>query len=386
MTKMKYRLSIFIFFLIFTACSSHPTNEVSSVMDTVTFTPGLIASQTMQPYETQTPPLTVTDGNRQTSVTKISSTRNVEAQITATIVALIPSATSVPTRTPRLTVTETLIPPTIPVATLNAAATLVALGDLCDEFEPDSSRYSEISPDGMWFFISCGYSGYKRDQMLIVLSREGTKWLIDFTDFLNPELEGMMGRFEPLAWSVDGRFLYFTKILGWDSGGNQCFPGIGVFGLYRLHLRTGNLTTLVSSDDFSGNEIRFSPTKEYYAVAGDGIKITNLINGKITAINNSGVIAMSWSPDGKYLAFSVASCGEILVESSSIFVWDSKMDQTKALYTTEEMLLRPISWIDNSNLRFEGEKWDGNNNYYNIFEYALAEDRMLFSGTETPQP
>jgi WD40 repeat protein len=222
--------------------------------------------------------------------------------------------------------------------------------------------------------------------MLIVLSREGTKWLIDFTDFLNPELEGMMGRFEPLAWSVDGRFLYFTKILGWDSGGNQCFPGIGVFGLYRLHLRTGNLTTLVSSDDFSGNEIRFSPTKEYYAVAGDGIKITNLINGKITAINNSGVIAMSWSPDGKYLAFSVASCGEILVESSSIFVWDSKMDQTKALYTTEEMLLRPISWIDNSNLRFEGEKWDGNNNYYTIFEYALAEDRMLFSGTETPQP
>jgi hypothetical protein len=299
---------------------------------------------------------------------------------------VLPTEPSTPTasQTPEPTKTLTPVPPTIPVATLNAESTLEAFSDLCDEFGTDSSRGVKISPDGKWVSISCGG---KRNQTLIVQNQEGVKWVFDFTDFINPSLEGGMGSFTPLAWSPDNRFLYLTKVLGWSGGGNQCFPGHGVYGLYRLHLETGTLITLISSDDrFPGDKIRFSPTNDYYAVDKDGVRITSLTSGKETKIDVSGVMEMSWSPDGKFLAFSVASCGETIVESSSMLVWNSSTNQTEVLFSTNEMLLRPESWIENSKIRFEGETWIGNNNAYTIFEYNLAENEMTFSGTATPRP
>ena len=84
--------------------------------------------------------------------------------------------------------------------------------------------------------------------------------------------------------------------------------------------------------------------------------------------------------------FSIASCGEDFVESSSIFVWDSSTNQTQVLFSTDEMLLRPRSWSDNSVLKFEGEKWVGNDFRYTIFEHNIEEDGMIFSGTVTPRP
>ena len=277
------------------------------------------------------------------------------ASNTATIQPTISKATP-PTDTPTLTLTPFPVPPTIPVATLKAQATMESLEVVCDEYETDSSRYVRISPNGEWFAISCGY---KRNQSLVVQNLEGTKWVFHLANFLSPDIQGIMGNFTPLAWSDDGRFLYFTKNLGYDGGGNQCFPGYGVYGLYRLHLKSGTLVTLIQSKDdwFPGDEIRFSPTNEYYAVDRDGVKITNLESGKEFKIDVSGVMEMSWSPDGKFLAFSVATCGENIVESSSIIVWDSSTNQTQVLFSTKEMLLRPQSWIDNSKLRFEGEKW-----------------------------
>lgn len=306
------------------------------------------------------------------------------ASNTATIQPTI-SKTTPPIDTLTPTLTPSPIPPTVPVATLKAQATMESLEVVCYEYETDSSRYARISPNGEWFAISCGY---KRNQSLVVQNLEGTKWVFHLANFLNPDLQGIMGNFTPLAWSDDGRFLYFTKNLGYDGGGNQCFPGYGVYGLYRLHLKSGTLVTLIQSKDdwFPGDEIRFSPTNEYYAVDIDGIKITNLESGKEFKIDVSGVMEMSWSPDGKFLAFSVATCGENLVESSSIFVWDSSTNQTQVLLSTKEMLLRPQSWIDNSKLRFEGEKWVGLNNEYTIFEYNLIENEMMLSGTATPYP
>lgn len=303
---------------------------------------------------------------------------------TATFQPTVSKAIPLPD-TQRPTLTPSPILPTIPVATRKAQATMESLEVVCDEYETDSSRYVGVSPNGEWFAISCGY---KSNQSLVVQNLEGTKWVFHLTNFLNPELQGIMGNFTPLAWSDDGRFLYFTKNLGYDGGGNQCFPGYGVYGLYRLHLKSGTLVTLIQSkeDRFPGNEIRFSPTNEYYAVDTDGVKITSLESGKVFNIDVSGVMDMSWSPDGKFLAFSVATCGENLVESSSIYVWDSSTHQTRVLYSTNEMLLRPQSWVDNSKLRFEGEKWVGLNNEYTIFEYDLTRNEMNFSGTATPLP
>jgi Tol biopolymer transport system component len=292
--------------------------------------------------------------------------------------------TRTPSQTPQLTKTLSSVPPTISLATLNAEATLEAFSTLCDEFETDSSRYAKLSPDGKWVSISCGY---KRNQTLLVQNQEGIMWIFDFTDFIDPSLEGGMGSFTPLAWSLDNRFLYFTKVLGYSGGGNQCFPGHGVYGLYRLHLETGTLITLIPSDDrFPGDEIRFSPKNDYYAIDKDGIQITNLITGTVTKLDVSGVMEMSWSPDGNFLAFSVAKCGEDFVESSSVYVWDSSTKQTQVLFSSEEMLLIPRSWINNSLLGFEGEKWVDNDYLYTIFEYDIKSSTIIFSGTATPRP
>jgi hypothetical protein len=95
---------------------------------------------------------------------------------------------------------------------------------------------------------------------------------------------------------------------------------------------------------------------------------------------------MSWSPDGRFLAFSIASCGEDFVELSSIFVWDSSTKQTQVLFSSEEMLLVPQAWISNSVLEFEGEKWVDNDYLYTIFEYDLEDGKVIFSGTATPRP
>jgi hypothetical protein len=302
-------------------------------------------------------------------------------------ITLLPSKTStpIPSQTPKLTKTLIPVTPTISVATLNAEATSEAVINLCDEFETDSDRYAILSPNGEWVAIRCGY---KRNQSLIVQNQDGVRWVFHFRDFVDPSLGDVMGRFSPIAWSPDNRFLYFSKVMGYSGGGNQCFPGGGDYGLYRLHLDTGTLVTFISSDgqDFPGDKVRFSPTNEYYAVNRDGVTIRNIVSGNETKIDVSGVMEMMWSPDGKFLAFSVASCGETLVESSSILVWDSSTNQVQVLFSTEEMLLRPQSWIDNSNLRFEGETWVGNNNAYTIFEYNLAKSEMMFSGTATPRP
>ena len=64
------------------------------------------------------------------------------------------------------------------------------------------------------------------------------------------------------------------------------------------------MVTLIPSDDrFPGDKILFSPTKEYYAVDIDGVRIVNLIRGEATNFSSSGVMDMLWSPDGKFLAF-----------------------------------------------------------------------------------
>src|SRR5436190_4036103 len=115
---MKSSLPIFLLLPILVGCTPRPTQNASLVSNTATSQSPI--RQTLQPTET-------------------------------------------PTRTPRLTLTSkpiltaTRIRPTLPVATLNARATLAPLEELCDEFETDSERSSEMSPTGDWFAIRCGY-------------------------------------------------------------------------------------------------------------------------------------------------------------------------------------------------------------------------------------
>ncbi len=224
---------------------------------------------------------------------------------------------------------------------------------------------------------------------MIVQNQEGERWVLDYWDFIGQEHLGVAGSFYPLGWRPDGKFLYFTKTMGYSGGGDDCFPGGGVYGLYRLDLKTGALVTLIPSDNlFPGDEIKFSPSNEHYAVDINGVTITNVVNGKVTRISVDGVMQMEWSPDGNQLAFSVAKCDEEgSVETSSLYVWDLSTRQIRVLYSVEDMVLLPHSWVDNSKLAFYGQTWGkSGEDRYTDFEYDLAEDEVKLSVTSTPTP
>lgn len=244
---------------------------------------------------------------------------------------------------------------------------------------------SEISPDGNWIESYCD-----ENQTMIVQNKQGITWKLALTDFLSPDSpEGMWGVLYPTFWSAEGEYLYFTIGLGYSGGGDDCFPqsNIGNYGLFRLNLRTGQWATLIpTTNSFPGYGIEFSPTGRRYAATINGVMITDLNTGEVVNIDVSGVIqGFSWSPDGTHLAYSVASCGEdFSVESSSAYVWDALTDQTQTLVSTNEMVLRNVSWSNNWTIRVEGEKYISTNTLYTIYVYDISQGNLVFTGTATP--
>jgi hypothetical protein len=254
----------------------------------------------------------------------------------------------------------------------------------CDDLNFYSSK---ISPDGQWFAASCGY---KRNQTLRVLSIDGIKWVLDFEDFLSPESpDGISGALNPEFWSPEGNYLYFRIELGYSGGGNDCFPRErGAYGLFRLNLANGSWATVIpSTNSFPGYDIKFSPTGRRYAITLNGVIITDLQTGESTKMATNGTVEkLSWSPDGKQLAYSTASCDDEKVQSSSVYIWDSTTNQVQILLEMDEIILTPELWVDTSTLRIIGEEIKGLDSFYTIYEYSIEPQKLLFTGTATPNP
>jgi Tol biopolymer transport system component len=255
---------------------------------------------------------------------------------------------------------------------------------ICEDINSVSSN---ISPDGKWFAASCGY---KKNQTLTVQSKDGTKWILDFNDFVSSKTpEGVMGLLSPKFWSPEGNYLFFTIGLGYDGGGNYCFPyDRGSYGLFRLNLSTGSWSTVIpTTDSFPGYEIEFSPTGRRYGITLNGVMIVDLRTDKSIQIETDGTIErLRWSPNGKYLAYSLAKCDDEKVISSSVYIWDATTNQTEVLFKMDGVILKPESWIDNSTLRIIEERISDLNSLYTIYEYGIEPKNLLFTGTATPYP
>jgi hypothetical protein len=96
-----------------------------------------------------------------------------------------------------------------------------------------------------------------------------------------------------------------------------------------------------------------------------------------------------WSSDGRYLAYSVASCDEVgWVQSAAVYVWDSSTNRTQEIFSiaTEKILLYPESWIDNSTLRVSVEKPTVTHPLYEIYDFDIASGSLILWGTATSSP
>lgn len=261
------------------------------------------------------------------------------------------------------------------------------------EFSIDCDRInmysSNISTNGNWFAASCDD---KENSTLVVRNKDGAKWVLEFRDFLSKESpEGMSGLIYPKFWSPDGNYLYFTIGLGYSGGGNFCFPepwDRGEYGLFRLDLLSGIWSTIIpSTDDFPGYEIDFSPTGRRFAISLDGVMISDINTGENIQLGINEIIErMSWSPDGKYLAYASAICDDEKIISSTVYIWDTTTSQSQILVEMDGMILRPELWVNNSTLRIAGEVIIDFDSTYTIYEYVIEPRDLLFSGTETPNP
>lgn len=260
------------------------------------------------------------------------------------------------------------------------------------EFQVNCERvndyYSELSPDENWAAVSCGN---KINQTLIVQNRDGTQWVLDFKDFLSPEIpENIMGILGAKFWSLDSGYLFFTLGLGYDGGGDYCFPtsgDYGDYGLFRLDVNTGEWVVLIpSTNNFPGYEIEFSTNGKWYAATLNGITITDLQTGVTRSITTEGIVErLLWSPDGTSLAYSLASCDEIGVKSSETNIWNER-ESTKLIMDIDDQVLRPEYWVDDQTLRIISEKIRGLDTFYTIYLYDMHRETLIFTGTATPYP
>lgn len=374
---------VMLFTLIQTACSGQDTITLISTI-TPTYTPVPTAKQKSTPTSTQayiaspTSYLIANEMNQQAHNDKATQIAQFHPTLNPTMIATKQAwyVTAVAAQETERAESE---------QAWSVNATQIAQFPLACE---DVNYYlGDISPDGKWLALPCGY---KSNQILIVQNKEGIKWILEFKDFLSPDSpDDMMGFLPPKFWSPDGKYLYFSIVLGYDGGGDYCFPSSrGKYGLFRLNLRTGTWSTVIPSTDlFPGYEIEFSPTGRYYAITIEGVTIADLQTEMSTKLDTNGVIqAMSWSPDGKHLAYSEASCNEQSILSSSIYVWDTLTNKSQILFTTSGMKLKPELWADNSTLRIIGEEIIGFDSFYTIYEYDITQDRIMFTGTATPPP
>lgn len=312
------------------------------------------------------------------------------------LVTLIPSRTPFPTFTAEPL--QTLIPTLNPTQQIWIATNLAikATQQVVDENEGENigkeidkfpiacndSYDFDVSPDTKWLATNCGDKTYS---ILVVQNKEGTRWVLDFKDFLDASFsDGVLGGLRTIFWDIEGEYLYFTVTVGWSGGGDYCFPeGGGRLGLFRLNLKNGSVTTLIERNaGFPGNKIRFSSTGRRFAVDINGITITDLQTGNEIQLNVSGVMDLVWSPDGKYLAYSVSSCNEEgFIVDSSLYIWDALKNESQLILNLEKTIVYTTSWDDISRLRIYGEEYITEvNAIYLIYEYDVTQDEMIFIG------
>jgi hypothetical protein len=297
---------------------------------------------------------------------------------------------------------ETAIPPTstdtynpIPI-TLQPTQTKVNSITPTPSFSDcvEKEFYSKLSPDGNW--CAAGY-GYKRDQKMVVQNQDGTQRVLYFDDFVVPEAKDSMGNIFPDFWSPDSKYVYFSTAIGFSGGGTQCFRPGSSYGLFRLDVESGALKTILEPIDiFPGYLISFSPTGNYLAIDIDSTSILNLHTGETKQINSTLPQSFRWSPDGRYLAYSVATCGDyeemsvsddwFFVKTSSAYIYDTFTGQTIVMLRSDKQLLRVENWSDDSDVVISGEQYLENGDIIKYYLFNINSKTYTFIETATPTP
>lgn len=219
---------------------------------------------------------------------------------------IIQEATS--TISPANTSSPTLPPPaTVPIATVNAVATLDALRiDLINQY-PELEKYgtfcqltdcygAQISPNGQQIIITNGNT-------IDLFNSNGERiGKYSFYEFYGHLIGFGDGYASGIHWSKDGRYLYVATQFG--EGGPQPYFG------YKSSLARINLENGTWKDTGIQGVISFSPNEKYiaYSTNDSEIRIRDLQSGEEKAYFTSDYYLyfgnFVWSPDSKRIIFA----------------------------------------------------------------------------------
>lgn len=276
-----------------------------------------------------------------------------------------PSTASIPV-TPRPV--DTPVPADTPTrrapATPSRASTPIPTPDLASF---DEKEWSYTSPDGKWMaltkaaFPKVGSAAVSYYTQLKVSQASGdTEWVV-----VNEWSEWGLGYTvpQPLSWSLDGRYCYYTNRPVPDG----CAVFVNGLDLWKVDLSSGSVEQIMPP---SGLWLALSPDETmvaYIRYGGRALVIRDLSTGKERETQldpgkpyQAG--AITWSPDGAAILLTLAlqPCSGSWADSTSIVHIDAaSLEQTTAI-REDRRLLTTVEWptLDRALLKDkEGDYW-----------------------------
>ena len=256
-------------------------------------------------------------------------------------------------------------------------------------FTCDEDHRTLLSPNGTWLAIGCGYS---HDQTLEVVRQDGTRWVLQFSDYVHPEFmqdeHTPMGGLYPQQWTADEKYLFFSSHIHFSGGPTCCYYGIGNHGLFRLDLTSGAVSVILPlRGSPSGYLYAFSPGGRRLAYVADPPVILDLRTGELTPfqVGEVDIGNLTWSPDGRELAYAAcrSTADYLKVERSMVRIYSLETGLSRTILELERIFIRIQSWDGDRQLRILLEDWETRDVSYLYYDWASG---ALITPTPTPTP
>lgn len=290
----------------------------------------------------------------------------------------------VPTETPMPTATEKFYPTLSPEeqAEIYAYETMIAqYPNICKNPHP----YPKFSPNNLWLEEFC--VPRLEDKVALILSNKETQglWKIFYSDYIPYTDIVPDGELAVAHWSKDGKYAYFNSYS--NGSGGECFVlgNDGGWGLFRLDLQTGDITTILPVIDPSvWYMFSFSPTDKrlVYRESKMDFTILDITTGDTIKINPNKDFddagGFKWSEDGLRFLYSTATYTNDSTTFSvryALHLVDAKTGIEKTILDSPRDCFQVVEWFDTDILKIH------KNYNESIIEFDLNTNTIL---SETP--
>jgi len=289
------------------------------------------------------------DPNISPASTALPSPKDVDSKI--------PLESPVFTPTPTATRAQTNTPTLEPVVELSPTPDWETIATQIAAL-PDSETWAEPSPDGKWTAVGrtktetgiiLGEQELYYTQLKVVSTDQSVEWTL--VEEISPFGLGYTTP-EPLHWSADGRYLYYTNQPHVDG----CGLFVNASDLWRVDLADGSITQALPE---GAKSYAFSPDDSQVAYVTwstpPDLVLHDLGTGedRRLGLDFEDAGALVWSPDGIMLALTGAENPCQAGWAHTIVVVDTSDLTPRTLNLPDERLLNTNDWQEAGKILLE---------------------------------